>query len=264
MTPERCAELLQELLQRKLDSRDSTVTASEIRAYLSSRKEEGGKGGGVPDTAQNKAERTPVSVSSTAGSSNTSDCTSLSSARATQDVRVVLQHWYFLTLGSKENYKWVQSEKECLVVAKCLDHGLTPSQCMDYLEQVCAKPELINRRRPPSIGTAFRSVKQVCKVLGVKYEPPNETWLTSFDLVWQKHYGAPIPFGIAAKVLKPLVTKYGELEVQRRLDIYCAATAASYVSLPKFAATWGSWSAAPVKAGNQYRPGADMLPDWIG
>jgi hypothetical protein len=254
MTPERCAELLAQLLRQKLAQNDSSLTATEVRNWLSAaRREEGGKGGGVQDTAHQTAMGRPVSSSSSATERSTATDVSVdSTARLDEFAQYVgLEHGL--------------TEDESTAVSKCLEYGLHPVDLWRYFERVAHDPSLIKRRKRPSIKTAFRSVKQVCKVLGVPYEPVTESWLVSFDVVWQRHYGAPIPYGIAAKVLRPLCKQHGPLEVQRRLDIYCAATEAAYVSLPKFGATWGAWGSTPSRGkGMRGLPGADAAAEFLG
>jgi len=73
---------------------------------------------------------------------------------------------------------------------------------------------------------------------------PKTTWLTPYENLWREHFSAALPFGQAAKVLKPLEAEHGSLAVLRALGNYLAAHAgerSAFVSLPKFAATFGQW-----------------------
>lgn len=257
MKAQRCAELLSQLLRAKLARNDSSVTATEVLQYLTTARleEEGGKGGGVPNTAHNRATGTPVSSSRSATGRSTATDTAVNSTAREDELARVARQW-------DEPGLTVQ---EVDLVSRALDY-LSLDEVLHYSHLVLQKPELINRRRPPSIKTAFRTVKLVCKVLGVVYDPKRvDTWLTPFDLVWQRYYGASIPFGVAARELRPLCKQHGTLEVQRRLDIYCAATEAPYVSLPRFAMTWGGWE-HPPSAGKGMRgmPGTDAAAEFLG
>ena len=75
-------------------------------------------------------------------------------------------------------------------------------------------------------------------------DKPKTTWLQPYENLWREHFSAALPFGQAAKVLKPLEAEHGSPAVLRALDNYLAAHTgerASYVSLPKFAAPFGQW-----------------------
>ena len=75
-------------------------------------------------------------------------------------------------------------------------------------------------------------------------KPAKPTWLTPYENLWREHFSAALPFGQAAKVLKPLEAEHGSPAVLRALGNYLAAHAgerSAFVSLPKFAATFGQW-----------------------
>ena len=81
------------------------------------------------------------------------------------------------------------------------------------------------------------------------------TWLTPFAEAWRARYGGEMSAGKAVKALARLVEQHGTEEVERRWGIYLAATAAEYANAPKFAETWGRWS-APVLHGASDLPSA--------
>jgi len=70
------------------------------------------------------------------------------------------------------------------------------------------------------------------------------TWLTPYCDLWVRHYSAKMPIGPAVAVLKPLEKEHGTGAVLRALDVYLSehsGSRAAFVSLPKFAATFGQW-----------------------
>lgn len=72
------------------------------------------------------------------------------------------------------------------------------------------------------------------------------TWLSPFGAAWKARYGGEPPYGRLGKSLRPLVLKHGEATVLERFTRYLNATDAAYVSVEKFAATWGAWD--PIRA----------------
>lgn len=120
-----------------------------------------------------------------------------------------------------------------------LDYPFSAEQLCRVLDEVRDNPRLINRSQVrPNLTTVFRVPRHVCKILGVVFKPRGESWLERFDLVWQRGFGSPIPYGIAAKVLRPLVQKYGVEEVERRLDVYAQDADAKFATLYRFATMW--------------------------
>jgi hypothetical protein len=68
-----------------------------------------------------------------------------------------------------------------------------------------------------------------------------DTWLTPFADAWKARFGGKLSFGIAAKELAPLVKEHGEAETFRRWGLFLADASGQYVSIPRFASTFGEW-----------------------
>lgn len=67
--------------------------------------------------------------------------------------------------------------------------------------------------------------------------------------VWRNAYGGEIPEG-SARTLEPLINKHGVELVASRLTNYVARTPATYASIPKFKATFGTWDDGPLASTN--------------
>jgi hypothetical protein len=68
------------------------------------------------------------------------------------------------------------------------------------------------------------------------------TWLTEFDQRWHDAFGGKLPFGQAAKALKPLVDEHGENAVLSAWSRYCRESEAQYASPTAFASKYGYWA----------------------
>lgn len=88
------------------------------------------------------------------------------------------------------------------------------------------------------LAQAFADLRQerAAKVCG------KVTWLTPYVLMWRGFLGGDPPMGIAARTLRPLHEQHGEEWVCRCLRRYLLDTEAPYVSLPRFASTFGAWA----------------------
>jgi len=73
------------------------------------------------------------------------------------------------------------------------------------------------------------------------HTPARGTWLTPFFEIWKTAYGGTMESGPAAKFLAPLVKEHGPEKVQEHFRRYCAETTGRYVSIPRFASTFGDW-----------------------
>lgn len=92
-----------------------------------------------------------------------------------------------------------------------------------------------NQNSTPSVAVA------VATALQLPERPENVyAFMGAITPIWREIYGGNIPPG-TAKRLKPAVGELGEEEVARRFRIYCEATEADFVSIPKFVATIGRW-----------------------
>jgi len=74
------------------------------------------------------------------------------------------------------------------------------------------------------------------------------TWLTPFWDDWTLRFGGKPPGGALAKTLKPLVDEHGAEKVREAWRRFLTAQNATYVSIPKFGSTYGSWSGAKPQA----------------
>lgn len=92
----------------------------------------------------------------------------------------------------------------------------------------------------PAAATGGTQVGRKKKTAGKK---GSTTWLTPYWDVWLEVYGkeSEPPAGILAKNLAPLDKKHGVAVVLPRWRRYLKATDPQYVSVPKFAQTFGSW-----------------------
>lgn len=69
-----------------------------------------------------------------------------------------------------------------------------------------------------------------------------ETWLTPYRDAWFARFGGEPDYGIFARYLKPLDAQHGPAVVAPALTAFLDKTEAQYVSLPRFAATFGVWA----------------------
>lgn len=81
--------------------------------------------------------------------------------------------------------------------------------------------------------------------------PKKVTWLTPFADLWEQTFRGVFPAGVAARNLRPLVTRYGPERVVSALKAYLIATNPLYVSIPRFAQTFGNWD------------NGRSAPDWL-
>ena len=75
--------------------------------------------------------------------------------------------------------------------------------------------------------------------------PP--TWLSPYAEVWRTHYGGEPPWGQLGKVMKVVVAAIGERQALLAWENFCTKTPAQYVSIPKFAQTFGAWCPSSVR-----------------
>jgi hypothetical protein len=89
------------------------------------------------------------------------------------------------------------------------------------------------------LAQAFADLRQerAAKVSG------RETWLTPYVLLWRGFMGGDPPMGIMAKALRMLHEKHGPENVHAAMRRYLLDTEPEYVSLPRFASTFGVWAA---------------------
>ena len=71
------------------------------------------------------------------------------------------------------------------------------------------------------------------------------TWLTPFFELWERKLGGRMRAGQAATELRPLVEQHTEAIVLKHLEAYLDATEPRFVSLSKFAETFGTWNGRP-------------------
>jgi hypothetical protein len=69
-----------------------------------------------------------------------------------------------------------------------------------------------------------------------------ETWLTVYVLLWRGFMGGEPAMGPMAKALRPLHEKHGPDQVHAAMRRYLLDTEAQYVSLARFASTYGVWA----------------------
>ena len=86
------------------------------------------------------------------------------------------------------------------------------------------------------------------------------SWLKPYLRTWYSAY----PEGIApvrqlAHYLKPLRQAHSETRIVSELAAYLARTEACYVSLPRFAATFGSWNRPAPKDQRPYSQSVDDM-----
>jgi hypothetical protein len=68
------------------------------------------------------------------------------------------------------------------------------------------------------------------------------TWVTPYGAVWTKIMGGDINWKLACKYLAPVHKAHGVDVVSLHLENYLRSTGPQFVSLPKFAETFGCWS----------------------
>lgn len=96
-----------------------------------------------------------------------------------------------------------------------------------------------------------------------QFGPTRATWLSPFGAAWVGRFGvgSQPPWGILARSLKALVAEHGSDEVARRFKNYLSTAEARYVSVPRFAETFGAWTTANPDAWKhdpvEPRPGED-------
>lgn len=66
-------------------------------------------------------------------------------------------------------------------------------------------------------------------------------WMADVRRIWQERYGGAPP-ARAPKVLRPVVAAHGVDSTMQRLRNYMGQTEAAFVSLERFAATFGAWA----------------------
>jgi len=70
----------------------------------------------------------------------------------------------------------------------------------------------------------------------------NKTWLTPFAEIWEAKTDGYFPFGPAAKWLRRLINDHGLDEVKLAFRRYVNANDAQFLSIPRFAQTYGVWA----------------------
>jgi hypothetical protein len=125
-----------------------------------------------------------------------------------------------------------------------LAFGFTPTELLRACEVALADPALVKRTRLRSISKPLENDRRVCSLIGRVYvRPVKATWLTPFEELWRRHYpDGEVPFGVLAKSLSGLVAKHGAERVLEEAEQYLDATSLAYISWPKFAQGFGTWS----------------------
>ena len=72
------------------------------------------------------------------------------------------------------------------------------------------------------------------------------TWLTPFFDLWESKLGGEPPGGESAAALKRLVDKHGQETVLQHLERYLDGVEPKYLSISKFAQTFGTWNGKPT------------------
>lgn len=80
------------------------------------------------------------------------------------------------------------------------------------------------------------------RLFGENEKRKKESWLAEFGAVWLQAYGGLMNFGVAARYLKPLVEMHGKQKVVEHFRHYLSQTEARYVSIARFAETFGAWN----------------------
>jgi uncharacterized protein YdaU (DUF1376 family) len=70
---------------------------------------------------------------------------------------------------------------------------------------------------------------------------PDADWPNRLAAEWKNEFGGEIPHGQARAHLGPLVREHGVEEVCRRLRVYASQTDPRFISVAKFAQTFGKW-----------------------
>lgn len=132
-----------------------------------------------------------------------------------------------------------------------LAFGFTAEELIEACRRAVADPALVKRTSVRAITRPLETDRRVCMLIGKEYvRPTTATWLTPFEQLWLKQYPeGDVPFGVMAKSLSPLVAKHGQEAVLQEAERYLKQTHIAYVSWPKFAQGFGTWSHGPVKTG---------------
>lgn len=144
--------------------------------------------------------------------------------------------------------------KSRLRIEERLAYGFSAEDLVAACAKVHNDPALVKRTTVRTITKPLESDLRVCQLLGRAYERPQRvTWLTPFEELWRKHYPTgEVPFGPMAKSLAPLVDKHGAEAVLAEAEQYLAATNIAYLSWPKFAQGFGTWTyGSPAKRGRE-------------
>lgn len=145
--------------------------------------------------------------------------------------------------------RWVQlwaaratplGAKDAEALDAVLDAGFTPQQVARWLCLVREEPLLLpgKRAKVPALRSLLRNHRRMRQALGL---PEPGTWLTPFGDAWAAQYGGVMPYGVAARALKPLCVKFGAERVLTAFRRYLARTSGVYASVPRFASTFGEW-----------------------
>lgn len=125
-----------------------------------------------------------------------------------------------------------------------LAFGFTTAELIKACEVAVADPSLLKRTKVRSIARPLESDRRVCSLIGKLYvRPAKVTWLTPFEELWLRYFpDGEVPHGVMARCLSGLVTKHGGERVLEEADRYLETTALPYVSWPKFAQGFGTWT----------------------
>jgi len=83
-------------------------------------------------------------------------------------------------------------------------------------------------------------------------KPTRETWLTPYGRVWESVMGAAwnkSSWKMVANYLGPLHKAHGQETVCKHLENYLRSTGAQYVTIARFAETFGKWTTRSAPAG---------------
>ena len=100
-------------------------------------------------------------------------------------------------------------------------------------------------KRQQHVGTkrATRSASASASAYAsVSASESKTTWLSPYATIWTKVMGGSMSFGQAAKHLKPLDSQHGQEKVCKVLEWYLTNTDPQFVSLARFASTFGRWA----------------------
>ncbi len=186
-------------------------------------------------------------------------------------------------------YGWKRKEAAISLDAFVAWTGYSQRTCRDAINSLarCRMITWRNHQKPRIFGVqkdyekwklpehaankvAGTSGKLGCRVLQRKKKEEisregekRETWLTPFDKLWQDQFGAHLPFGQAANYLDPLVKEHSLAKTVAHFREWLPLQDPQYVSLARFAATFGSWDPEKVKQRQREKNKSDPLAELV-